>query len=66
MTVMQDMGIGGHKETIDQKPFFIGQIELTQISDGCVSGVLHAFSVSEPDPAVSVPELNGAFIAPTC
>lgn len=65
MTVMHD-GSGGTKATINGEPIFVGQIELTQIDEGCVSGVLHTFGTGDPDPVFGGPELNGSFMAPTC
>jgi len=65
MTVMHD-GSGGVKETIDDEPLFVGQLELTQIAGGCVSGILQAFVAGEPDPTFGGPALSGGFVAPTC
>lgn len=65
MTVM-DGGNAGSRGSIDGEPFLVGTIELTQISEGCVTGVLHGFGSGDPDPTLGGPELEGAFVAPTC
>jgi len=64
LAVMQD-GSGGLMGTIGDEPFFVGQLELTQIDEGCVSGVLHSFVPGESE-SLGVPALSGGFVAPTC
>jgi hypothetical protein len=65
MTVM-DRGDGGTRGSIGDYPFFVGQLELVQLDDGCVGGVLHGFGTGDPDPTLGGPELDGSFVAPTC
>lgn len=65
MTVMGPSG-SGKTGTIGDEPFFTGQLELTQLDPGCVTGVLHGFGSGIPDPTLGGPELNGGFLAPTC
>ena len=52
--------------TIAGEPFLVGTIELTQVDEGCVSGVLTGFGSGLADPTLGGPELDGGFIAPTC
>lgn len=64
LAVMQE-GLSGVMETIGDEPFFVGQLELTRIHAGCVSGVLHSFVHGDSD-SLDVPVLSGGFTAPTC
>lgn len=65
MTVLNG-GDGGSTGSIGDEPFFVGQLELVQIGDGCITGVLHGFGTGSPDPTLGGPELDGSFVAPTC
>jgi hypothetical protein len=65
MTVM-DGGNAGSTGSIGDEPFFVGTLELTQISEGCVGGVLHGFGTGNLDSTLGGPELEGSFVAPTC
>lgn len=46
--------------------FFVGTIELVQVGDECVTGVLHGFGTGNVDPTLGGPELEGSFFAPRC
>ncbi|MFV8755608.1 hypothetical protein ACNOYE_34085 [Nannocystaceae bacterium ST9] len=62
-------GDAGSRGTIGDEPdepFLVGTIELTQLDEGCVAGVLHSFGTGDPDPTLGGPELEGSFVAPTC
>jgi hypothetical protein len=59
-------GDGLSTGTIAGEPFLVGTIELTQVDEGCVSGVLTGFGSGLADPTLGGPELAGGFIAPTC
>jgi hypothetical protein len=65
MTVI-DGGDGGSTGSIGDLPFFVGQLELAQVDEGCVGGVLHGFGTGSPDPTLGGPELEGSFVAPAC
>jgi hypothetical protein len=57
---------GGSTGSLAGEPFLVGEIELTQISESCVSGVLRSFGSGSADPTLGGPELDGGFVAPTC
>lgn len=57
---------GGQTGTIGDEPFFVGKLELTDVGDGCVTGVLRSFGTGNPDPTLGGPELDGSFVAPRC
>jgi hypothetical protein len=60
LTVLDSSGGGSRPAEL------VGQLELTQISDDCVTGVLHGFGTGLPDPSFGGPELAGSFVAPAC
>ncbi len=65
MTVMTK-NAGGSSGSHDGEPFFVGSIELVDVGEACVSGVLHGFGTGNPDPTLGGPELEGSFMAPRC
>ncbi len=55
------------RKTYDEtQPFFVGAIELVNVGESCVTGVLHGFGTGDPDPVLGGPELDGSFVAPRC
>jgi hypothetical protein len=65
MTVVHGFD-GGQVGNSGAQPFFVGQLELTNIGDGCVTGVLRSFGTGNPDSTLGGPELDGSFVAPRC
>lgn len=65
MTVAGSGGAGS-RGTIGDEPFYVGELELVALGQGCVSGVLHGFGTGDPDPTLGGPELDGGFVAPFC
>ncbi|MBL4688003.1 MAG: hypothetical protein JKY37_25655 [Nannocystaceae bacterium] len=59
-------GDAGAAGSYGSEPFLAGSIELLNIDESCISGVLHGFGTGSPDPTLGGPELNGSFIAPRC
>jgi hypothetical protein len=57
---------GGSSGSIGDEPYFVGQVELTDINDGCVTGVVHGFGTGSFDSNLGGPELDGSFVAPRC
>ena len=49
-----------------QDSFFVGEIELVEVGEACVSGVLRGFGTGSLDPRLGGPELDGSFVAPRC
>ncbi|MEZ4453274.1 MAG: hypothetical protein R3B09_27675 [Nannocystaceae bacterium] len=45
---------------------FVGEIELVQVGEGCLTGVLRGFGSGHLDPGLGGPELDGGFVAPRC
>ncbi len=65
MTVLAGFD-GGQMGSIGDEPFFVGELELSDIGDNCVTGVLRNFGTGSPDPTLGGPELDGSFVAPRC
>lgn len=65
MTVVDGYG-AGQAGTSGPETFFVGELELTNIGDGCITGVLRSFGTGNPDPTLGGPQLDGSFIAPRC
>jgi hypothetical protein len=57
---------GGQFDTTDRETFYVGELELSDIGDGCVTGVLRNFGTGSPNPTLGGPELDGSFVAPRC
>lgn len=65
MTVLAGFD-GGQTGSIGDEPFYVGELELSDVGDSCVTGVLHNFGTGNPDPTLGGPELDGSFVAPRC
>ncbi len=61
-----DRGDAGSHDNFGDQANLVGQLELTDVGEGCVTGVLHGFGTGSPDPGLGGPELEGSFVAPTC
>ena len=57
-------GLSSNSEIQDS--FFVGEIELVEVGEGCGSGVLRGFGTGSLDPQLGGPELDGSFVAPRC
>ena len=66
-TMMVAEGLDGAlASSVGEEPFFLGELELLSVGEGCVTGVLRAFGTGRPDPSFGGPELDGAFRAQRC
>ena len=65
MTVAEGLD-GAGASSIGDEPFFMGELELLDIGEGCVTGILRGFGTGRPDPTFGGPELDGGFRAERC
>ncbi|HLT38447.1 MAG TPA: hypothetical protein VK034_19305 [Enhygromyxa sp.] len=65
-TMMVADGFNGGQVGTSGEPFFVGELELTDVGDGCITGILRSFGTGNPDPTLGGPELDGSFVAPRC
>lgn len=65
VTVVDGGNGGSYGNSPIERPF-TGSIEIVDVGDACVTGVLHGFGSGSPDPTLGGPELDGSFVAPRC
>ncbi|MBV1857444.1 MAG: hypothetical protein KUG77_03460 [Nannocystaceae bacterium] len=55
---------GRASQSIEDAPFFVGAIELSNVADGCITGVLHALAPANPTPSWADQSSTGRSLRP--